>query len=1075
MVLTGRASAAQERLYFLNRLQPGNPGYIVTFALRFIGPLDTGALTAAIRAVFARHDALRTTYSMRDGLVMQHIRPDACARIEVRTSHRSDRGSQDRELRELVSDQARQPFSLEEGPILRAFIRSWGPDEHAVAILVHHIACDGWSVGILLGDIAAHYNAAVRPPGDTSQPAEPAPSYFAYAQALRDSENQRGLEFWRKNLDGAPHLALPTDFPRPGELSYRGDIIRVPLDRDLISQLSEWATSRGVTFFAVVLAAYAHVLARYARQDEVVIGVPAANRLESEHERLVGCLVNTLPMRIDLTGGPSFADLLTRVWTAWLSAFGYQDVPFQRIVQVTATERLLSHTPLFQTVLSVQNFPFALPELDGLEVSEVEVEIAAAKSDIGVTMELTADPPFLRAEYSTDLFEKATAAGILRHYLTFLRSVVAGTGAEPSMVDAAERHRLLVEANPPVTAGPPEHPSVLARFSERVAAAPAAVAVRHQGHDVTYRELDEWSAQIAAGLRDAGVCRGDAVGVLLRRSPAVVAAMLGVWKAGAVYVPLDPGLPSHRMNLIVGAAGLSVTLVEAQTVGTAQALAGDRGMDLIDVWRNDRRGEVPATFPVADELAYVMFTSGSTGAPKGVRVRHAGLNALYSPTPAGLNVTAADVWTCAHSFSFDVSVWETWAALTSGGRLLIVDEAEAADPDRLVALVQAEQVTVLGTTTGTLYRLLPAYLRLLDGEVSPVRYIDVGGEALSWSRLAALAAASDGLRATFVNMYGVTECTCTVTTCQVAAKDLASVREGAIGTPLPSARCYVLDDRLQPVGLNVPGELYVAGVVVADGYANNPELTAARFLPDPYVNGVMYKTGDIVKWATDGTLVYLGRDDTQVKIRGHRVECGDVAAAFLRHPAVRSCSVAADGGELLAFVCTDLGADAERSLRRHVKDLLPGYMVPSRIVTVPEIPLTANDKVDLSRLLATDRAVRRTRDLASCDPQARGTALEERIRGMWAAVLDREDVGLTDNFFDIGGNSFAMIELQKLMADGGLDVTVSDLFKFGTVAACAAYFGPDGPAPAVVSSPAQRRLGQQALAARRRAAGHAHD
>ena len=796
-VLTGRACPTQERFYFLDRLQPGNPAHVVGFALRLEGALHPEVLAEAVHRTVARHDVLRTSYTVEDGLVMQHVRPDSDAAVDVRSSRSSDRESQERELRELVADQAGQPFSLEEGPILRAFIRSWNPDEHGLVVLVHHIACDGWANPILMSDIAAYYNAAVTGPGETAGPAGTAPSHFAYSQAQRDVRNRGGIDFWRKTLQDAPHLSLHTDFPRPSELSDQGALVRLPVEPELIRQLTEWATGRGVTFFAVVLAAYASVLSRYARQDRVVIGVPVANRLNTDEEGLVGCLANTLPVLVDLTGSPPFADLLSRVWTAWLNAFGHQDVPFDLIVQAVQADRQLSQLPVFQTALNVLNYPFSLPDFDGLDVTEVDVQIEAAGFDVAITVDLCAATPFLRLDYRPELFEPPTAATMLSHYLAFLRSIVADAGAEPTMVNEAERDCLLVAANPPAAVGEPAQPSVLARFGEWARTSPDAVAIRHRGRDTTYRELDEWSSRIAAALLDAGVSGGDLVGLLLRRSPAVIASILGAWKAGAAYVPLDPEYPPYRLNLMVGSVGLTAMLAEAETADMARGLTGNQAVDLINVREISSQSEVPAACPAAGDLAYVMYTSGSTGTPKGVRVRHAGLSALYSPTPAGLDITASDVWLCTHSFSFDASVWATLGALTTGGRLVIAGYAQQADPARLAALVQTEKVTVLDATSGILYRLLPPYLDLLGGDVSPIRYVTTGGEALSWSRLAALVASTENFQPVFVNLYGLTECTIITTACQVAAKDLASVRDGTIGLPVPSARCYVLDNRLR--------------------------------------------------------------------------------------------------------------------------------------------------------------------------------------------------------------------------------------------------------------------------------------
>jgi amino acid adenylation domain-containing protein len=1054
MVLTGRASFAQERLYFLNELEPGNPAYVVAFAVRLDGPLRTDAMTAAVRRTVARHDALRTTFVAVDGVLEQHVRGDAEPRVTVEDVPWVDRARQEAELRELVATEAACPFSLADGPLLKAWIHNWSTDEHALTVLVHHIACDGWAVGLLLADLAAEYNAAVT--GSTVAYDTEPQSYLRYSATQRaecDSD-EAGLAFWRATLANAPKLALRTDFPRPSVLSCRGAVLRRPITPELVGRLTDWARAHGTTLFTVALAAYAAVLGRHTGEDDVVIGVPVANRMEEGDEELVGCLVNTLPVRVDLSGRPAFAELVDRVRAASLAAFSWQTVPFEQIVLAAAGERELSHAPLFQTALTVQNFPFAFPELTGLTLSEVDVEIDAAKFDIGVTLDVATEIPFLRVEFSTDLFEEDTAAALLAHYHTFLTSIVDG---EPDMVAEDERTRLTADAGKTM----PSPPSVLARFADQVRRDPAGVAIRHQGGDLGYGELDRWSDRIARALTAEGVTRGDRVSLLLHRSPAVAAAILGIWKAGGAYVPLDPEYPRGRLDLIVASAAARVTLVEPDTMALAGELTARQDTVLLDVLAADGDPVAPRTFPAADDLAYVIYTSGSTGAPKGVMVGHGGVDALFTPTPAGLDTTADDVWLCAHSFAFDFSVWELWGALTTGGRLVIADRPDLVDPARLAALVRDEGVTVLSQTPGSLYRMLPSYLDLA-GAAAPLRYVVLGGEALTWSRVAAITAATPGLRTEFVNMYGITEGTVHVTITRVPAAELASVRRGNIGVALSSGRCYVLDENLEPAGTGVPGELYIGGALVAHGYLGNQELTAARFLPDPFGPGMIYQTGDVVRQMPDGRLVYLGRNDNQVQVRGHRVECGEVEQAFLGYRGVRACAVVPDGDRLVGFV---VGVEDQRALSAHVRAVLPGYMVPSTVVAVAAIPLTAHGKVDARRLLAEHRPTTRP-----TSPSGRGSSLEERIRRIWMDVLACEDVGPHDNFFDLGGHSFALIAVRERMAADGLDITVTDLFRFGTVAACAAHFR-----PVTTTLPAararERRTGRTMLAARRRRTG----
>jgi amino acid adenylation domain-containing protein len=1032
-----RASFAQERLFFLNELAPGNPGYVVALALRLRGELDLEELCRALRDLVRGHEALRTTYEVVDGNLWQRVREGSLAVEVVRASF------EDSTVREIAAREAARPFSLSEGPLIRATVLSDGAGDHALVLLVHHIACDGWSVGILLSDLARLYNS--RAGGFEPVPAA-VESYVDYAVAERaawEGAGPEALAHWRERLAGAPVLSLPADHVRPTVLSHRGGVLRRVVPAGLIDELTAWAQGEGASLFSVLLAAYATVITQYSRQDEVVVGSPVANRLDERAEALVGCLVNTLPLRVDVSGAPAFAELVRRVRDVTLTAFADQDVPFEKIVGAVAAQHDLSHTALFQTTCTLQNFPFALPGLTGLEVREIEVEINAAKFETGLTLDISAAEPFLRLEYSTDLFEAESMEGLLDHLVTFLLSV---TGDEPSTLDEAESRLVTSGFNP--GPGAPPGPGLLERFEEHVRRTPGAVAVRHRGRDITYRELDRWADELAGRLARSGVCPAEPVGVLLGRSPAVVAAILAAWKLGAAYVPLDPEYPRERLGLIVAGSGLSVLAVEASLVELAASIAPSAR--IVDVCEREGGIDSPPPASVPGETAYVIYTSGSTGGPKGVVVGHQGLTELFSATPGGLEIGRGDVWLCAHSFSFDFSVWEVWGALAYGAKVVVADTADVLDPLRLSALVRAEGITILSQTPGSLYRLLPHLPELSQGEDTPLRYVVSGGEALSWPRLAGLLDNTDRTRTRFVNMYGITEGTVHVTSVIVPADRIAHMRAGVVGSPLPSGRCYVLDGQRRPVGVGVPGELYIGGTLVARGYINDSERTAERFIPDPFADtgrpGLLYRTGDLAKWTSDGELVYLGREDGQVQIRGHRVECAEVEQAFAGLPGVRACAVTADGEDLVAFVC----GGRERELRAQIRERLPAYLVPSRIVPVEAIPLTAHGKIDLGRLLAPRPG--------PVEPPPRGNgSTEDRICAIWAEVLDRRDVRPTDNFFELGGHSFALITLQQRMVVAGFEVSVTDLFGFGTVRACALHLDARPSAAGSARSAAEQR------------------
>ena len=1090
MPSTGPASFAQERLFFIDQLDPGSPGYVVVCALRLTGVVDRDALAGALSDLAARHEPLRTTFAVRDGALTQIVREEPQVELHVTRRPRVDRRAQDDQVRAHVAQEVRRPFDLTAGPVVRYALLTWSEREHALVVLAHHIACDGWSVGVLLRDLAIAYRARVM----GSDMPTAAASYLEYARAQRDrwdGGNADGLDHWTEALAGAPHLDLPTDHVRPAVLGSAGAVVRADLDPELLQRLRRHAREHGVSLFMLLLAAYARLLTWYSRQPEAVIGVPVANRLDEDEDDLVGCFVNVLPLRVRVADQPDFAHLLRHVREVALSGFGSQDVPFERIVRALGPERERSRSPVFQASFTLQNYTVELPDLLGLEVAEIDVEVEAAKFELALTVDLSGARPFSRLEYHTDLFTAPTAEGLLGHFQHLLATIAPAAGGQaqaPTMVSAAEADRLVALGSPDTAPDGPTGP-LLARFEEHARTAPEAVAVRHGGASVGYGELDRRAERLAARLRRLGVRAGDLVGLCLDRSPDIVAAILATWKAGAAYLPLDPGYPPQRLRLILDSSAVTLVLVQPRTVTAVRTAAAQGGIRLVDVTAPERSGPPgdPATAPVTapaggdPELAYVIYTSGSTGVPKGVMVGRTGVDLLFSATPGGLRVGPDDVWLCAHSFAFDFSVWEVWGALAYGGTVVIADAADVVDPARLAALVRSERVTVLSQTPGSLHRLLPELTRGTPA-LAALRYVVCGGEALSWSRLADLLAGVDaGTR--IVNMYGITEGTVHVTAREATVAELPAVRDGDVGRPLPSGRCYVLDPQGRPAGTDVPGELYIGGPLVALGYLRSPELTAERFRPDPYrAGGTIYRTGDICRWTSGGQLLYLGREDGQVQLRGHRVEVAEVERVLLRDPSVRAAAVLTADDRLVAFVVptgsptgSPTGGSAGGSagggpdlpaLTRQVREALPAYMVPSRTVVVAEIPLTAHGKVDAAALLSRARTAAPPAGAA-----APATPLQRQLLELWAGVLGRSDVGPRDNFFDVGGHSFALMTLQSRMAERGLSISVTDLFRLGTIEACAAHLGPQPvrpPTPAAAGGDRghRRRSGMRRLADR---------
>ena len=1050
----GPLSFAQERLYVTREAAGRDDAYLVVVAMHIDGDLDVEALHRAVRRVTARHDALRATFAFEGGRLVQRIPGRDTEPSWTVTA--SEPGAERAEaVRALVRRLSEDPFDLAAGPPVRWGLTRLGPGEYGFVLVAHHIVCDGWSLGVIFRDLERAYGTPPEgEPFDGEAPGPLARAARERAEWATGGTASADLDFWRGYLADLNPLALPTDLPRPAVPSGAGGSVLVPLDREVVGRLRETAQRAGATVFMAFAAIYASVLGRYARQDDVVISSPVAGRHSEEDQALVGCQVNMVPLRLDVSGRPAFTDLLRRTRTAVLPAMARQNVPVDVLVRELALRGAAGRSPLLQCSLAVQNFDAGLPDLPGTTVTEVEVHSDRAKWDLALTVDLSGEHPSLRLEFDADILLTPTAETLVRHLESAIAHAVEAPDEPVRMVDAREAAHLTLGVNPAPAA--PETESVLSRFLRARAARPDHPALTDGTTTLTYAELDAHADRVRRRLRHAGAGPGTRVGVCGRRTPWTVVAMLAAWKAGATYVPLDPVGPGERLRSIAERAGIDLVLVDSATradlqewLPTANPLVVDEVVDgrephevpdVPPLERSDPEGDdTQGSDP--ERTAYVIFTSGSTGRPKGVEVTHSCLAQLFADRPAGLTVDETDVWLCAHSFAFDFSVWEIWGPLTTGGTCVLATDDQVRDPAALAALVSGHGVTILSQTPGSLYRLAPA---LTAASGSGPRYIVLGGEALDWGRLA-LSLGGGGLDTTVVNMYGITEGTVHVTAHPVPAADLGSVPAHSIGVPLPQARCYVLDENGDPAGLDVPGELYIGGGHVARGYLADGEQTARRFTPDPFhPGGTLYRTGDLARWRTGGTLEYLGRVDDQVKVRGYRVEPAEVERAVLRLPGRRpsACSVLAHDDSLVAFVAVD-GPLPESELREHLRAELPPYLRPDRFVRVDAIPLTPNGKADRALLLGLLAAPEPT--AAPAAPRPDGfrrpdlADLTRTVLATWQQVLGRSDIGVDDNFFDVGGHSFALLKVHEALAGAGLEISVTDLFHHTTVEACARF------------------------------------
>jgi amino acid adenylation domain-containing protein len=1019
-------SFGQEQLWFLDRFAPGRGTYNIPFVVRLRGPLDADALERALDRVVERHEVLRTRLvAGADGLPTQVI--DQIARAGMQRLDLAGPGGEAR-LRELGAEEAMRPFSLAQGPLLRAWLAMLAAEEHALVLVVHHAVFDGWSIGVLLRELAALYAAEVTggPSGLPELPVQFADYALWERGRLAGPHAEEIVEYWRSRLEGLPVLQLETDHPRPRLESFEGAVEWVRVGAGTLAGLRELSRRKGMTLFATVLAAYLAVLHRYTGQDDIVVGTLTANRGRSELRPLIGFLVNTLAVRCDLSGDPTFLDLLDRVAEATAGAYAHQDLPFAKLVEELQVERDPGRSPVFQTVFTMTEAPEEIVAA-GVRFGFERIDLPAAKFDTGVLAEVRGDELWLEMTYATALFEVATARRLLEHLRVLLEGAVADPGRRLStlpLLTDAELRRELVEWND--TSADLPVMCVHEAFERQAERTPDAVAAELDGVPVTYAELDADANRIARTLRELGVGREVMVGVCMERTPRRLAVLLGILKAGGAYVPLDPALPADRLSYMIGDTGMPVIATDAASrhglpETAARILPLDHDLSGLD-------GSRPGFEVGLADLAYVIYTSGSTGRPKGVMVEHRNVSNHAQGMIRRFGVGPGDRVLQFASLNFDVSVMDMFTALLSGATAVLGPPETLLSPPRLAALIRERGVTFAS--------LPPAVVSLLGGYDFPgLRVLMPAGEALApelverWVR--------PGLR--FCNGYGPTEDTVIATLAELDG----TLTPPPIGLPVANARAYVLDRYLNPVPVGVVGELHMGGAGVARGYLNAPELTAERFIRDPFADDPdarLYKTGDLVKRLPDGNLVYLGRMDGQVKIRGFRVELGEIESTLVTHPSVAQAVVvlSQDGaGEkhLVGYVRAEDGqavAPAEE-LRRHLAEKLPSYMVPTYLVTLDAFPLNASGKIDRSRLPAPDAT-------APDDYVEPSTLIETVVADMYARLLGRERVGAQDGFFGLGGNSLqAMRLVTQLDEELDIDLNVASVFLAPTPRQLAAH------------------------------------
>ncbi|MEU2340117.1 amino acid adenylation domain-containing protein, partial [Streptomyces sp. NPDC013172] len=1064
-------SSAQQRLWFIQQLEGPSATYNIPTMVKLSGLLDPAALGAAFLDVIGRHEVLRTVFPTVAGEPFQQVID--IEDLEWELQHVDVTAAA---LPDAVKHAAEYAFDLASEVPIRGWLFTVGPEEHVLAVVVHHIASDGWSIGPLAHDLSVAYAARL---GSRAPEWSPLPVQYAdYAlwqrELLGDDQDpesllSRQVGFWREALAGAPEeLALPVDRPRAAAASYRGHAVPLQISADVHARLLSVARQRGVTVFMVLQAALAVLLSKLGAGEDIPIGSAIAGRTDAALDDLVGFFVNTLVIRTDLSGDPTFEQVLARVRSTSLAGFEHQDVPFERLVEELAPARSLWRHPLFQVMLTVQNNADAALDLPGVRAggpaSSSVMAVAKFDLDVMVSEDVDADgaPVGLRGVVtgSADLFDAESVVVLAARLVRVLEAVVADPSVPVSgleVLSAAERRRVLVEWNDTDTTVP--QAALPELFAAQAARTPDAAAVVFEGVSVSYAELEARANRLARYLRGLGVGAEAVVGLCLPRGVEMVVALLAVWKAGGAYVPIDPELPVGRIGFMLADAGVGCVITDAAFVGVfSDAEAGTAGTPVVVL---DDPGVVAAVASLADgplpvsgavgQLAYVIYTSGSTGTPKGVGVEHGSLVNFLTAMQGRFGLGAGDRLLAVTTVGFDIAGLELYLPLVTGAAVVLAGREQVRDPRQLRELARSCGATVVQATPS----LWQALVADADADADSAGWgsvrVLVGGEALPGALARLLVERAESV----TNLYGPTETTIWSTAKELGAE--AGVLT-SIGGPIANTRVFVLDERLVPVPVGVAGELYVAGAGLARGYVGRAGLTAGRFVADPFDTdpaggGRLYRTGDVVRWTSDGELVYLGRADEQVKIRGFRIEPGEIEAVIATHPDVARTAVitredATGDKRLVAYVVPAPGTKADPVvLREHAASRLPEYMAPAAVVVLEALPLTPNGKLDRKALPAPD--------FASLTGSGRGPAgvREELLCQAFAEVLGLESVGVEDDFFALGGHSLLAVRLvSRVRAVLGVEVPLRTLFEAPTVAGLAARLPGVGVARAALTA-----------------------
>ncbi|MFI9236941.1 amino acid adenylation domain-containing protein [Streptomyces sp. NPDC053079] len=1035
-----KASFAQQRLWFLDQLEPGNASYNIPLAMRIRGGLNVGHLARAVSIVVGRHEALRTAFGEDGGEPVQRISPAEDVAVPVVVVPGDSPAERLAAARELAGAEIAEPFDLAVGPLFRAKVLRLDEQDHVLVLIVHHVATDAWSQGVLVRELSAAYGALVagRTPALPPLPVQYADYAVWEREWLSGPTLRRQLDHWQKQLAGMePALELPTDRPRPSIARQEGEAARWELPAELVEAARKLGAGENATLYMTLLAAFQLVLARYVDSEDIAVGTPVANRGRSEIEGLIGFFVNTVVLRTDLSGDPTYRELLRRVRNVTVGAFAHGDLPFEYLVEHVQPERDLSRNPLVQVLFQMINIPAERLSLAGLETEQFDPGRILTRMDLEFHLVEGDDGGLIgHIVYSKALFDASTIERLLRHIGVVLRSALADPDqriSEISLLDDAERAQVIEEFND--TAGPVPEGSLSELFSAQARRRPDAVAVIHGDERLTYAELDRRANQLAHHLQGRGVGPETLVGLCVERGPEVVVAILGILRAGAAYVPIGPNHPRDRIRFVLDDAKVTTAVTQQRFTELFEAPGTD--LVLLDAEREtlDKQPETaPATPTSADALAYVIYTSGSTGVPKGILMPAACVINLVAwqkrALPVGPDAKTAQF----AAVTFDISLQEIFSALLYGETIVIPDEELRMDPAAFAAWAHEHELDQL-FLPNVMLRAISEEVDPHGPELSALRHLSQAGEPLSLHHdLRELCENRPELR--LHNHYGPSEAH-VVTSYSLPASVSDWPLTAPIGKPVGNTRVYVVDGNLRPVPVGVPGELCVAGSGLARGYLGRPELTATRFVADPFrADGSrMYRSGDLVRWLPDGNLEFLGRIDDQVKIRGFRIEPGEIEAILARHEDVLHAAVIVredvpGDKRLVAYAVaepTAAGRDGRlaETLRLHVEAAVPEYMVPSAVVVLDSMPLTTGGKIDRGALPAPD--LRTVLEVGYVAPR---TPEEEAVCAIYADLLGAERVGIEDDFFSLGGHSLiATRVVARIRAALGVSIPLKAIFQ----------------------------------------------